>query len=165
MAVRKANRRLTREEEIRQKYLTFLISEEEYGMPVSQVVEIIRVSELVRIPHAHDYFEGLMNFRGRPLPVLSLARRLGMEDSPEPAEGRRAIVIQIHGRRLGLVVDQVRQVVSFPPEQIDPGPPSLKGQSSRYVLGIGKGAGEFVVLMNLEALFGREEVAGLAADQ
>lgn len=174
-------------EEIQQKYLTFMLGEEEYGVPVLQVAEIVKVENLIHIPHARDYFLGLMDIRGRVLPIVDLRLKLAIQgpeaatgvETEEPAatagsvEGAagtsakatprldRAIIIEIQGRRIGLAVDQVSHVVRFLPENIDPGPPSLKTAASKFVTGVGKNDEEFVVLMNLNHLFSDEELSGL----
>ncbi len=177
-------------EEIQQKYLTFMLGEEEYGVPVLQVAEIVKVENLIRIPHAREYFLGLMDIRGRVLPIVDLRLKLAIQgpeaatgvDSEEPAAAPgasgaagqsssgsaksaprldRAIIIEIQGRRIGLAVDQVSHVVRFLPENIDPGPPSLKTAASKFVTGVGKNDEEFVVLMNLNHLFSEEELSGL----
>ncbi|MCR9145380.1 MAG: chemotaxis protein CheW [bacterium] len=158
-------------EEIQQKYLTFMLGEEEYGVPVLQVAEIVKVENLIRIPHARQYFLGLMDIRGRVLPIVDLKLKLSIqtqdEQNPQAAAATsntsldRAIIIEIQGRRIGLAVDQVSHVVRFPPENIDPGPPSLKTAASKFVTGVGKNDEEFVVLMNLNHLFSEEELSGL----
>ncbi|MEQ9364636.1 MAG: chemotaxis protein CheW [Leptospirales bacterium] len=156
-------------EEIQQKYLTFMLGEEEYGVPVLQVAEIVKVENLIRIPHARQYFLGLMDIRGRVLPIVDLKLKLAIQtrDSDEADQSAsnqtldRAIIIEIQGRRIGLAVDQVSHVVRFPPENIDPGPPSLKTAASKFVTGVGKNDEEFVVLMNLNHLFSEEELSGL----
>lgn len=150
-------------EEIEQKYLTFFLGEEEYGIPVLQVQEIVRIEKLIRLPHARDYFLGLMDIRNRVLPIVDLKARLAIqsEDEDRRGEGDRAIIIEIQGRRIGLAVDQVSHVVRFPPESIDPGPPSLKSSASRFITGVGKSNDEFVVLMNLNHLFSEDELSGL----
>lgn len=158
-------------EEIQQKYLTFMLGEEEYGVPVLQVAEIVKVENLIRIPHARNYFLGLMDIRGRVLPIVDLKLKLAIQtqdhhqhpDQPGATSKSldRAIIIEIQGRRIGLAVDQVSHVVRFPPENIDPGPPSLKSAASKFVTGVGKNDEEFVVLMNLNHLFTEEELSGL----
>ena len=171
-------------EEIQQKYLTFMLGEEEYGIPVLQVAEIVKVENLIRIPHARNYFLGLMDIRGRVLPIVDLKRKLLIQTEESTGDEKpaasakstpgkqgpavvgkgqldRAIIISIQGRRVGLAVDQVSHVVRFPPENIDPGPPSLKSAASKFVTGVGKNEEEFVVLMNLNHLFTEEELTGL----
>ncbi|MCB1308125.1 MAG: purine-binding chemotaxis protein CheW [Leptospiraceae bacterium] len=147
-------------QEIEQKYLTFILGEEEYGVPVLQVKEVVKVENLIPIPHSRRYFRGLMDIRGRVLPVIDLKQKLGIDPGESQAQ-QRAIIIEVQNKRIGLAVDQVSHVVRFPPENIDPGPPSLKSATSKFVTGVGKNRDEFVVLMNLENLFADDELAGL----
>lgn len=177
------------QQEIQQKYLTFMLGEEEYGIPVLQVAEIVKVENLIKIPHSRNYFLGLMDIRGKVLPIVDLKRKLAIQTDddehelppevgspkPDPAAAAaatpaargvrkkldRAIIINMSGRRIGLAVDQVSHVVRFPPESIDPGPPSLKSAASKFVTGVGKNKDEFVVLMNLNHLFTEDEISGL----
>ncbi|MBX7057180.1 MAG: chemotaxis protein CheW [Leptospirales bacterium] len=147
--------------EIAQKFLTFSLGQEDYGIPVAQVAEIVRIEKLIQIPHARGYFMGLMDIRGRVLPVIHLGSRLGIEAEEQPRTPDRAIITVINRRRIGLAVDRVQRVERFPPESIDPGPPSLKSASGRFVTGVGKNGDEFVVLLNLDHLFTDEELSGL----
>ncbi len=147
--------------EIAQKFLTFSLGEEDYGIPVAQVAEIVKIERLISIPHARQYFLGLMDIRGKVLPVIDLGERLGIEREGEKPRLDRAIITVINRRRIGLAVDRVQRVERFPPENIDPGPPSLKNSSSRFVTGVGKNQDEFVVLLNLDHLFSEDELAGL----
>lgn len=147
--------------EIRQKYITFSLGEEEYGIPVLQVLEIIKMDNLIQLPHAKDYFMGLMDIRGQVIPIINLKKKLGIHLDVAAGEMDRAIIIETSGRKVGLAVDRVSHVIRFPPEAIDMGPPSVKSASSRFIFGVGKHKDQFVVLMNLEMLFSVEEVEEL----
>ncbi len=147
--------------EIKQKYITFSLGEEEYGIPVLQVLEIVKIDDLIHIPHARDYFVGLMDIRGQVLPIIDLKKKLGIHLESLRGDMDRAIIIQTGGKKIGLLVDKVSHVIRFPPENIDTGPPSVKSASSRFIFGVGKNKEQFVVLMNLENLFTQEEIEGL----
>ncbi len=149
--------------EIRQKYITFSLGEEEYGIPVLQVLEIIKMDNLIQIPHSKDYFMGLMDIRGQVIPIINLKKKLGihLESSEDIVD--RSIIIETNGRKVGLAVDRVSHVIRFPPDAIDMGPPSVKSASSRFIFGVGKHKDQFVVLMNLESLFSTEEIEDLFA--
>jgi len=147
-----------------QKYITFSLGEEEYGVPVLQVHEIVKMDEIIKIPHSFDYFMGLMDIRGKVIPVIDLKKKLGIqfndfESQDENTENsRRAIIIDAYGKRIGLAVDRVSHVNRFPPESIDSGPPAVKSSANRYIAGVGKYKDQFVVLMSLSNLFTPEEV-------
>jgi len=147
--------------EIKQKYITFSLGEEEYGIPVLQVLEIVKIDDLIHIPHARDYFVGLMDIRGQVLPIIDLKKKLGIHLEALRGDLDRAIIIQTGGKKIGLLVDKGSHVIRFPPENIDTGPPSVKSASSRFIFGVGKTKDQFVVLMNLENLFTMEEIEGL----
>jgi purine-binding chemotaxis protein CheW len=147
--------------EVEQKYIVFSLGDEDYGLPVLQVHEIVRINELIKVPHSRTYFMGLMDIRGRVLPVIDLKKKLGihLEDAPQKLD--RAIILETAGRRVGLSVDKVSHVVRFNADEIDSGPPTVKTVSTRFITGVGKYKDQFVVLMNLENLFSDEELKEL----
>lgn len=147
--------------EINQKYITFSLGDEEYGIPVLQVLEIIKLEKLIQIPHSKDYFMGLMDIRGQVNPIIDLKKKLGIHLDTVDSENQRAIMINASGKKVGLAVDRVSHVIRFPPESIDTGPPSVKTASSRFIFGVGKNKDQFVVLMNLENIFTPEELGEL----
>jgi purine-binding chemotaxis protein CheW len=155
MAIRKEQSAVA---EIKQKYITFSLGDEEYGIPVLQVLEIIKMDNLIQIPHARDYFMGLMDIRGQVVPIINLKKKLGIHLDTLDTRMDRSIIIQSGGKRVGLAVDRVSHVIRFPPESIDTGPPTVKTASSRFIFGVGKARDQFVVLMNLENLFSSDEV-------
>jgi len=145
--------------EIINKFLTFSMGEEEYGIGVVHVSEIIKVDQLISVPHSRDYFLGLIDVRKQILPVVDLRKKLGIPgDAPEYD---RAIIITIGGKKVGLAVDLVSSVTTFPPDSIDPGPATVKNATSRFIHGIGKIGERFIILLNIEALFTSEELSGL----
>lgn len=147
--------------EIRQKYITFSLGDEDYGIPVLQVLEIVKIENLIAIPHAMPYFLGLMDIRGQVLPIINLKKKLGIHLESSNEEMERAIIIETSGRKVGLAVDQVSHVIRFPPESIDTGPPTVRSASSRFISGVGKHQDQFIVLMSLENLFTQEEMENL----
>ncbi len=148
--------------EINNKYLTFSMSEEEYGLPVLSISEVVKIEEVIHIPHSKDYFLGLMDIRNHAMPIVDLKRKLMIFGDTSAAKPERAIIIQIHGKKIALAVDSVSpHVMSFPPETIDPGPATVKNTSSMFITGVGKQGDRFVILLNLDNLFTAEEFSGL----
>lgn len=143
--------------EIHQKYITFSLGEEDYGIPVLQVLEIVKLEGLISIPQSKDFFLGMMDIRGHVLPVIDLKKKLGIQIDLM-TDFDRAIIIETAGRKVCLAVDRVGHVMRFPPEAIDSGPPTIKNQSSRFITGVGKQNEQFVVLMTLDQLFTPEEL-------
>lgn len=147
--------------EIDEKYLTFCLGEEEYGVPVKQVTGIVKIDDLIAVPHSADYFIGLLDVRGRVMPVVDLKIKLDLPVTQTNHGGERAIIIEFGIHRIALQVDAVHSVNKFPLESIDAGPPSIKDSSGHYVTGVGKLEDNFVVLINLENLFEDEELKNL----
>ncbi|MCB1172584.1 MAG: purine-binding chemotaxis protein CheW [Leptospiraceae bacterium] len=149
--------------DIDQKYLTFSLGEEEYGIPVAQVTGIVKVEELIEVPHSVAWFPGLMDVRGQIMPVVDLKLRLGLQRAAGEERGQRAIIVEIEGHRITLMVDAVYHVHRFSQESIDAGPPSIKDGSGQFMLGVGKRENSFVVLINVTRLFEGEELAHLSS--
>lgn len=145
-----------------EKHVVFSLGEEEYGLPVSQVLEIVQLQDLITVPHGKDFLMGLMDIRGTILPVINLQRRLGIVHEETGTAPSRAIVIDSAGYRLGLAVDRVFQVHAFPADAVDAGPTTIKSATNRYITGVGKKGEDFVILLDLAGLFSSQEVRALA---
>ncbi|PJZ53422.1 MULTISPECIES: chemotaxis protein CheW [Leptospira] len=149
--------------EIDHQYILFSLGDEEYAIPISLVDEIIKIDNLIRIPKAKAYFAGIMDIRGKVVKMVDLAVKLTV-----PREGElsydRAIVVKVGGHSVGIIVDKVSNVVLFPPESINPPPPSVKGISGRYITGIGKKDDRFIIIIDVEKILGAEELAELGSN-
>ncbi|MDV6236842.1 chemotaxis protein CheW [Leptospira ellisii] len=149
--------------EIDHQYILFSLGDEEYAIPISLVDEIIKINNLIRIPKAKTYFAGIMDIRGKVVKMVDLAIKLTV-----PREGEltydRAIVVKVGGQSVGIIVDKVSNVVLFPPESINPPPPSVKGISGRYITGIGKKDDRFIIIIDVEKILGAEELAELGSN-
>lgn len=147
--------------DLEQKYISFRLGEAVFGVSVLQVIEIVKIENMITIPHAHKYFLGLMDIRGSVVPVVDLSTKLEIEsDNHKLVSGAetRAIITEIGDKRVGLGVDKVTHVMQFPPQDIDRGASPIKGSSGRCVIGVGKHREDLVVLMDLRNLFTTEEV-------
>jgi len=126
-----------------------VLAREEYGVDVRQVQEIRRVTEITAVPRAPEFVRGVINLRGRVLPVLDLRRRLGLG---EVVVGRasRIVVVHLKGRLLGLLVDAVLQVVKVPAETVAPPPEEILSADSGYLGGVARWDGRLIILLELE---------------
>jgi purine-binding chemotaxis protein CheW len=115
----------------------FRLGEEEYGVGISQVQEIIRLPEITRVPKAPGFVEGVINLREKVLPIISLRKRFALEDV-EKADSQRIIVVNIDGVSTGMIVDSVSEVLRLPKDSIEPPPPILFGLDTDHLEGIGK---------------------------
>lgn len=146
---------------IEEQYIIFNLGEEEYAIPISIVEEIVKITNLIRVPQSKSYFAGIMDIRGKVVRMIDLGKRLNIR-SANTAQAERAIVINLGGKSVGIIVDRVSHVVHFPASQVDPPPPSVKGISSRYITGVGKKENRFIILIDIEKILTLEEIAEMA---
>lgn len=138
--------------------ITFTIGEEDYAISISNVEEIVKVTNLIKVPKSKDYFVGLMDNRGNIVNLIDLSKKIMNKKSTE-REINRAIIVKIKGKSLGVVVDKVSHVVHFTSAQIDPPPPSVKGISSRYIIGVAKKDNRFIIIMDIEKILSSDELS------
>jgi len=108
---------------IENKYVIFTLDEEEYGFDVSKVLEIVRIEKLIPVPHSKDYFLGMVDIRGKVLPVIDLKKKLHIhqENSRIP---EKIIIVELMNKRIALAVDNVLNVLDLYPDEIDSSPPA-----------------------------------------
>jgi purine-binding chemotaxis protein CheW len=128
---------------------------EEYGVPITQVQEIIRVGNITRVPNSPHYMEGVINLRGRILPVLNLRKRLGLPDR-ELTKSSRIIVAEIGNKIIGLLVDAVSHVMKLPSGAVEPAPDEVLDIDTDYIIGVGKTSKGIIIILDLEKLFRNE---------
>lgn len=136
--------------------VTFTIGEH-YGVPISQVQEIIRVGMITKVPNTLPYMEGVINLRGRILPVLNLRKRLQLPEKDITKESR-IVVTEIGDKVIGLLVDAVSHVMKVPAGFVDSPPEEVLEVDTDYVTGVGKLDDRLVILLDLERLLQREKI-------
>lgn len=136
--------------------IRFRVGDEEYGLDILRVKEIIQIRAITRLPRAPSFVRGIINLRGDIVPIIDLRERFGLE-SRTGTDAARVIVVDVEGRLLGLVVDGASQVVRLPAGQIDPPPPLIGGLSAGFVEGIGRIGDLLVILLDLERLLDADE--------
>ena len=138
------------------------LGSESFGLDIGSVYEIIRFQTCTAVPTAPRFVDGVINLRGRIIPVVDMASRFGMNRSAT-TKSTRIIVAGTAGTRVGLVVDAVTEVLMVPDEAVEPTPEVASGYDAAYIRGIAKLGDELVILLDLRALFGEHEAAQLAA--
>ncbi len=131
--------------------VTFHLDREEYGAPIRQMREVVRVGEITRVPHAPAHMRGVMNLRGRVLPVVEIRTRLGLSPA-ELSPRSRVLVVEAHGRVLGLLVDAVRHVTRLPADAFTPPPEDVRSPDTAYITGMARWEGRLIILLDLAAL-------------
>lgn len=147
------------EDEQRDKYLTFALDDEIYGLEIRHVLEIIGVQTITAVPELPDFLKGIINLRGQIIPVMDV--RLRFKKEFRAYNDRTCIiVISIESTAIGLIVDRVIEVLSIPDSQID-APPNYALSSNRYIQGIGKIEDEVKLLLDCHKLLNEQESAQL----
>jgi purine-binding chemotaxis protein CheW len=146
------------------KFLTFLLDQEIYGIPIKKAREIIGLMEITHIPKTQTYIKGVINLRGKIIPIIDLRLKFDMEKKSY-TDRTCVIVIEIgaqEGRHLvGVAVDTVAEVVNIPNGQIEP-PPQYEAQiDGDFLAGIGKLKDNVVMILDIEKVLSREELSYL----
>lgn len=131
--------------------VSFQLGPEEYAIDILGVQEIIRIVEITHVPNAPHFVDGVVNLRGKVIPIINLRTRLGLS-SVEPTKDTRIVVVEVAHLILGFIVDSVEEVLRLPTEFIEP-PPST-GEASDFHKGVGRVDGRLLILLDLELLFG-----------
>lgn len=140
--------------------VTFSIGEEEFGVDILKVQEIIRTMEITKVPRAQDFVEGVINLRGKVIPIIDLRRRFGL---PSKAHDKytRIIVIEINNMIVGFVVDSVSEVLRIPAGTVEPPPAVVAGMDSEYISGVGKLHDRLLILLDLDKLLSGADIEAL----
>ncbi|MGA2961384.1 MAG: chemotaxis protein CheW [Candidatus Korobacteraceae bacterium] len=139
----------------------FRIGRENFGIPIGLVREIVRMMEITAVPDAPDYVEGVINLRGRIIPVIDLRKRF-RESTIVANKRNRILVAELGGRLVGLIVDAANEVLKIAPSEIEPPPELLRESDLSYVTGLGKRTGKLIILVDVEKILGRGELGRLS---
>ncbi|MCD6335342.1 MAG: chemotaxis protein CheW [Candidatus Latescibacterota bacterium] len=144
--------------------VSFKIGEEEFGVDILNVREINRMVEITRVPKSPEYVEGVINLRGKVIPIVSLRKRMGMPEK-EQDKDTRIVVVELEDQLIGFVVDAVSEVLRIPRNITEPPPETASGVDAEYITSIAKMDERLLILLNLNRLlaFGDREVLKEAA--
>jgi purine-binding chemotaxis protein CheW len=134
---------------------TFVLDKEEYGVDVRQVQEIRRVGEITAVPRAPEFVRGVINLRGRILPVLDLKRKLNLGEVGVD-RAARIVVVRTQGRMLGLLVDGASQVLKVPVSRVEPPPEEVVERGGDYIRAVAKLDDRLIILIDLERILAQE---------
>ena len=144
------------------KYLTFHLAGEDYGIEIRYVTEIIGIQKITAVPDMPDFVRGVINLRGKVIPVMDVRTRFRLA-ARDYDERTCIIVVDINESSVGLVVDEVREVVDIPEDQVEPPPTTGKDSGSRFIQGMGKLDDEVKILLNVSRLLSDDELQKLEA--
>lgn len=139
-------------EEEKKQYIVVMVGSEQYGIDISYVDNIVRMQAITRVPKAPSYYAGIINLRGEVVPVMSVRLKMGLEKDVE-TKASRIIILKLEEQGLvGILVDEVREVVSLGESDIDRGASSSKKDSATFINGIGKNGDNLISLFEITAI-------------
>lgn len=139
------------------RFLTFLIDSEIFGIEIQFVTEIIGLQEITNVPEVPNYVKGIINLRGKIIPLIDV--RLKFNKISIPYDDRTCIiVIDVKGVSIGLIVDNVDEVLTIDDDNISPPPETKTGFENRYIKGIGKANNQVQLLLDCEKLLKANEM-------
>ena len=148
------------------KYLTFSLGTEEYGIVITKVREIIGIMEITAVPHTPDFIKGVINLRGRVIPIIELRMRFNME--VKAYDDRTCIiVVDVPGPngtvQVGMLVDSVSEVINIAPQDIEPPPDFGVSTDAENIIGMGKIKGKLKILLDVDQVIGRTLASTLSS--
>jgi purine-binding chemotaxis protein CheW len=148
------------EDTLKNMYLTFRLGNEDYGIEIRYVTEIVGMQKITEVPDMPNFVKGVVNLRGQVIPVIDMRLRFHMQ-SREYDERTCIIVVNINSTQVGLVVDTVNEVRNIDEDQVSPPPKTAGADSAQYIQGMGKVGDEVVILLEGQRLLFEKELAAL----
>ncbi len=150
--------------------VTFQVGEEEYGLDIGSVAEVLRPFKITPLPRMPEFVEGVINLRGTIIPLVDMRRRFELATAGSDPKRMRMMITKgaVSGeqgaghRLLGLLVDGVREVLTVPKKQIEAAPEAARGTNADFVIGMGKMGDRLIILLDITRILSREERAALA---
>ena len=143
--------------------VSFKIAGEEFGLDILKVQEIIRVLDVTRMPNAPEFIEGVINLRGRIVPVIDLRRRFDLP--PKEKDGNtRIIVVELSGKTVGFLVDRVQEVIRVETAVTESPPDLVTNGQTRYITGVAKLEDRLLLLLDLDQVLRADEQEALALE-
>ncbi|MDH5378816.1 MAG: chemotaxis protein CheW [Gammaproteobacteria bacterium] len=144
------------------RWVTFRLAKEIYGINVTQVREVLRITEIAPVPGASDYVIGIINLRGNVVTVIDTRKRFGLP-SIDTDDSSRIVIIEVEGQEVGILVDSVAEVVDLAMDEIEPAPNVGSDETARYIQGVSSMEGELLILIDLNRFLTEEELQDMGA--
>ncbi|NLV20452.1 MAG: chemotaxis protein CheW [Syntrophomonadaceae bacterium] len=128
----------------------------EYAIPISNVQEIIPMPVPTRLPQVPDFIEGIINLRGKIIPIIDLKKRFALGETTA-AQDRRSIIIDMEGQIIGIIVDEVNEVLRLSADRIEAPPAAISGITAEYLTGVGKLEDRLLIILDVNKIFNEVE--------
>ena len=139
------------------KFLTFVLGDEIYGIAILKAREIIGLMDITTVPQTPDYMKGVINLRGKVIPVIDLRKKFSMQEGVHTQE-TCVIVVEVNGSSIGLIVDSVSEVSDITGEEIENAPSFGQGIDTSFIMGLGKVKNKIIILLDIDAVLSTEEL-------
>ena len=147
------------------QYITFQLGNELFAIDVAQVREILELSQITRVPTAPDYMRGVVNVRGKAIPVVDLRLKFGLSPVADTVASRVVVMeLELEGEVtvVGGLADSVHEVIELDPSQINPPPRIASRWRTELIRGMGRRGDQFIIILNIAAVFSSDEIALIA---
>lgn len=139
--------------------VSFRLGGETYGIEITRIREIILMGAITQVPETPPYVKGLINLRSMVIPVIDLRSRFSLPEN-ELTDESRIVVLNVGHRTIGIIVDSVNEVLRVSADQISPAPPTVASLGNEYMTGLVRLKEELLILLDVDKLFGEQEVNG-----
>ena len=136
--------------------VSFTLGQEEFGLDIQSIQEINRMVEITRVPNSPEFVTGVINLRGKVIPIIDLRKRFGFPPK-ESDKNTRIIVVELGSMVVGFIVDTVREVIRIPKNITEPPPAIIAGIGSEYIISVAKLENRLLILLDLERLLRDKE--------
>jgi len=147
------------------QYVVFRLGETQFGVEISQVLRIVRLTPVTRVPRAPHFLEGVINYHSQIVPVVDLKKRLALPLGETYGDAARVLIVELETQTIGMLVDAVVGISRLPDESIEPPPEMIAQVNGVYLTGVARGEERLIVLLNLSRVLTVEEVAEMDAWQ
>ncbi len=147
----------TEKEIIEGKFLTFVLGKEEYGIEILRVREIIGLMDITTVPQTPGYMKGVINLRGKVIPVIDLRLKFSMPEE-EHTQETCVVVVEVNNTSIGIIVDSVSEVLEIKSGEIEEAPSFGQGIDTDYIMGMGKVKEKIIILLDIEEVLSPEEL-------
>ena len=131
------------------QYIVVMIGNEQYGINIMYIDNIVRIQKITRVPKTQDYYKGVINLRGEIIPVMSIRTKLGLPDD-EFSDKSRIIIVKVENAMIGIIVDQVKEVVTLGEANVEKITYTNTSEvAANYISAIGKSKGELISLLDI----------------
>lgn len=145
------------------KYLTFVLADEEYGLEILKVREIIGMMDITSVPRTPQFIKGIINLRGKVIPVVDLRLKVGISEA-ERTDHTCIIVVDVGNVEMGIVVDEVSEVLDITEDNIEDAPSFGVEVDTDFILGMGKANEEVTILLDISKLLSQSDIAAIHPD-